>query len=75
MTEADTYQRVHTALHTLKFISVVDRLDALAQQAATEHWTYLDFLDRLTQAELAARTARDVTRNTRRARQIGRAHV
>ena len=68
MTEADTYQRVHTTLHTLKFISVVDRLDALAQQAATEHWTYLDFLDRLTQAELAARTARDVTRNTRRAR-------
>jgi DNA replication protein DnaC len=68
MTEAATYQRVQTALQDLKFISALGSLDALAQQAAAEHWTYLDFLDRLAQTELAARTARDVARNTRRAR-------
>jgi DNA replication protein DnaC len=68
MTDAQTYQRVQTALQNLKFITALDGLDALAQQAATADWTYLDFLDRLTQAELTARTERDVTRNTRRAR-------
>ena len=60
MTDADTYQRVQSALQTLRFLLALDSLDALAQQAATADWTYLDFLDRLTQAELAARTARDV---------------
>ena len=68
MTEADTYQRVQSVLHTLKFVSALESLDALAQQAAAEDWTYLEFLDHLTQAELAARTARDVASNTRRAR-------
>lgn len=68
MTEADTYQRVQTALQDLKFIAALDSLDALAQQAAADDWTYLDFLDRLTQAELAARATRDVASNTRRAR-------
>lgn len=61
MPDADTYQRVQTTLHTLKFISALDSLDALAQQAAAEHWTYLDFLDRLTQTELAARLTHDIT--------------
>ena len=68
MTDAQTYQRVQTALQNLKFITALDGLDALAQQAATADWTYLDFLDRLTQAELAARSERDVARHTRRAR-------
>jgi DNA replication protein DnaC len=68
MTDAQTYQRVQAALHDLKFLTAVDSLDALAQQAATEQWTYLVFLDRLTQAERAARAEQAVARNTRRAR-------
>jgi DNA replication protein DnaC len=68
MTDAQTYERVQTALHDLKFLTAVDSLDALAQQAASEQWTYLSFLDQLTQAELAARAEQAVTRNTRRAR-------
>jgi DNA replication protein DnaC len=68
MTDAQTYERVQAALHNLKFLTAVDGLDALAQQAASEQWTYLSFLDHLTQAELAARAEQTVTRNTRRAR-------
>ena len=68
MTEAQTYDRVQVALHDLKFLTAPDSLDALAQRAATEQWTYLTFLDHLTQAELAARREQAVTRNIRRAR-------
>lgn len=68
MTEAQTYARVQAALHDLKFLTAPDSLDALAQQAATEHWTYLVFLDRLVQAELAARNEQAIARNIRRAR-------
>lgn len=68
MTEAQTYERVQTALQDLKFLTAPDSLDALAQQAATEKWTYLAFLDRLTQTELAARSEQTVARNIRRAR-------
>ena len=68
MTDAQTYEQVQSALHDLKFLTAVDSLDALAQQAASEQWTYLRFLDHLTQAELAARAEQAVTRNTRRAR-------
>ena len=68
MTEAQTYQRVQAALQDLKFLSALDGLDALAQQAAAEHWPYLAFLDRLTQAELAARAEQTIARNSRRAR-------
>ncbi len=68
MTDAQTYQRVQVALQDLKFLTAPDSLDALAQQAAAEQWTYLDFLDRLTQAELTARNERTVARHIRRAR-------
>jgi DNA replication protein DnaC len=68
VTEAQTYQRVQAALQTLKLLSAVEGLDALAQQAAAEHWTYLAFLDRLTQAELAVRAEQAVARQLRRAR-------
>ena len=68
MTDAQTYQRVQAALHNLKFLTALDGLDALVQQAAAEHWTYLAFLDRLTQSELAAREEQAVARNIRRAR-------
>ncbi len=68
MTEAQTYDRVQTALQDLKFLTALDSLDALAQQAATEQWTYLAFLDHLAQAELTARREKTVERNIRRAR-------
>jgi DNA replication protein DnaC len=68
MTDAQTYERVQTALQGLKFLTALDSLDALAQQAATEQWNYLVFLDHLAQAELAARREQAVARNIRRAR-------
>jgi len=68
MTDAQTYQRVQTALQDLKFLIALDSLDALTQQAAAEDWTYLDFLDQIAQAELAARAACNIAGNTRRAR-------
>jgi DNA replication protein DnaC len=68
MTDAQTYQRVQTALQDLKFLTALNSLDALAQQAATEDWTFLDFLDQIVQAELAARAAFHIAGNTRRAR-------
>src|SRR5512145_887906 len=68
VTDAQTYQRVQTALQDLKFLTALDSLDALAQQAAAEDWTYLDFLDQIAQAELAALAAHNVAGNTRRAR-------
>jgi DNA replication protein DnaC len=68
MTEAQTYERVQTALLDLKFLTAPASLDAFAQQAATEKWTYLAFLDHLIQAELAARSEQAVARNIRRAR-------
>ena len=68
MTDAQTYQRVQTALQDLKFLTATESLDALAQQAATQKWTYLTFLDHLTQAELAARREQRVARHIRRAR-------
>jgi DNA replication protein DnaC len=68
MTEAQIYERVQAALQALKFLTASDSLDALAQQAATEQWTYLAFLDHLAQAELGARREQTVERNIRRAR-------
>jgi DNA replication protein DnaC len=52
--------RVQTALRRLKLRRIPECVDSLAEQAATAHWTYLDFLDRLLEAEIAARTERDV---------------
>src|SRR5690606_38493354 len=43
-------------------------LDHLAEQAAAQSWTYVEFLDHLLSAELAARTEHDVTVKTRAAR-------
>jgi DNA replication protein DnaC len=52
-------------LERLKLTSVGDQLDPLAEQAAKEEWTYLEFLDRLLDAEVSARYARDVTMKTK----------
>lgn len=60
-----TYSRVVAALHRLKLNRVPDCLDRLATTAAAEHWTYLDFLDRLLEAEITARTERDIAMKTK----------
>jgi len=61
------YSRVQAALHSLNLLTLSDQLDTLAEQAAAKDWSYLEFLDQLTQAELSARFERDVLRKTRQA--------
>jgi DNA replication protein DnaC len=39
---------------------MADCLDMLAEEAAKQEWTYLDFLDHLLESEVSARYARDV---------------
>ena len=60
-----TYSRVVAALQRLKLNRVPDCLDHLATAAAAEGWTYLDFLDRLLEAEITARTERDIAMKTK----------
>jgi DNA replication protein DnaC len=45
-----------------------DSLDHLAEQAASESWTYVEFLDKLLEAELTSRGERDIAAKTRQAR-------
>jgi DNA replication protein DnaC len=47
---------------------VPERLDQLAEEAAKESWTYVEFLDRILDVEVSARVERDVTMKTRLAR-------
>ncbi len=63
-----TYLHLQTLLERLKLTSVSDCLDTLAEEAAREHWTYVEFLDRLLEREVVARVDRDVTMKTRLAR-------
>lgn len=58
------YDRVSTALARLKLGRVADCLDTSAAEAATD-MTYLEFLDRLLTAEVAARAARDIALKTK----------
>jgi DNA replication protein DnaC len=67
MTDA-LYERVQHTLKTLDLTAMPLHLNQLAQQAATENWSALQFLDALTQAELAARTEQDIRRKMRQAR-------
>lgn len=62
------YQRVQQALLTLKLHRLPDCLDHLAEQAAAQSWTYVEFLDKLLEAELQARSERDVALKTQMAR-------
>jgi DNA replication protein DnaC len=62
-----TYVRVVEALERLKLARMRDVLDQCAHTAATEHWTYVEFLDQLLDAELAARAERDVLFKTKMA--------
>lgn len=54
------YDRVQNHLTRLKLPRMADCVDSLAQQAAKESWTYLDFLSHLLDAEVSARYERDV---------------
>jgi DNA replication protein DnaC len=62
------YQRLQQTLKTLELTTMPLHLDALAQQAAADSWSVLQFLDALTQTELAARTEQDIRRKMRQAR-------
>ena len=59
------YERVMRALGKLKLTSMAATFDSLAERAAREHWTYLVFLDCLLEAEVAARSERDVAMKTK----------
>lgn len=63
-----TYLHLQASLERLKLTTSSDCLDALAEEAAKEHWTYVEFLDRLLEREVLARMDRDVTMKTRLAR-------
>jgi DNA replication protein DnaC len=60
--------RLQLALDKLQLQGMLERLDPLAKQAAVDNWSALEFLDALTQAELASRTERDAQRKIRTAR-------
>jgi DNA replication protein DnaC len=62
------YARVTDTLKYLDLTTMPLVLDALTQQVAADHWSALQFLDALTQAERAARLERDVQRKLRLAR-------
>jgi DNA replication protein DnaC len=59
------YDRVQSHLSRLKLTRIPDCLDSVAQEASKHDWTYLDFLDRLLEAEISARHERDVTMKTK----------
>lgn len=63
-----TYDRLLAALHTLNWPHASEQLDLLAQQAASKQWSFVEFLDHLTQAELTGRAERLVARRIREAR-------
>jgi DNA replication protein DnaC len=59
------YTRVASHLQRLKLARIPDCLDQMAEEAAKHEWTYLDFLDRLLEAEVSARHERDVVMKTK----------
>jgi DNA replication protein DnaC len=60
-----TYSRVQSNLQRLKLPLMATRLDGMAENAARDEWTYLEFLDHLLEAEVSARYERDVTMKTK----------
>jgi DNA replication protein DnaC len=62
------YEHLQAILERLKLTRVPERLDQLAEEAAKESWTYVEFLDRVLDVEVSARVERDVTMKTRLAR-------
>ena len=67
MTE-QLYERVIENLKALELRAMPLHLDSLAQQAATNNWSALEFLDALMQSELAARNEQNIRRKLRAAR-------
>lgn len=67
MTDA-LYERLQQALSSLDLTATALHLDHLSAQAAAENWSSLEFLDALTQTELAARTEQNIRRK------LGQAH-
>ena len=59
------YQRVNMHLERLKLKRVADLLDPISEQATKESLSYLDFLDRLLEAEAASRAERRLLAKTR----------
>lgn len=59
------YERVHMHLDRLKLKRVADLLDPISEQATKESLSYLDFLDRLLEAEAASRAERRLLAKTR----------
>lgn len=62
-----TYQRLQQVLQQLKLQRMGECLDYVAEQAAQQQWSYVEFLDRLLEAEVSARSERDVLVKTRMA--------
>ncbi len=60
-----TYARVQSHLERLKLKRVAELIDPVAEQASKEKLSYLDFLDRLLDAEAAARAERRMLAKTR----------
>ena len=52
------YQRVQAHLERLKLKRVADLLDPIAEEATKESLSYVDFLDRLLEAESTSRAER-----------------
>src|SRR5260370_31910561 len=59
------YQRVQAHLERLKLKRVADLLDPISEQATKESLSYVDFLDRLLEAEAASRAERRLLAKTR----------
>jgi len=59
------YPRVQAHLARLKLPTMVECVDAIAQEAAKHDWTYIEFLDQLLDAEVSARYERDVAMKTK----------
>ncbi len=59
------YERVHMHLERLKLKRIGDLLDPISEQATKESLSYLDFLDRLLEAEAASRAERRLLAKTR----------
>lgn len=63
-----SYLHLQAILERLKLSRVGDDLDRLAEVAARDHWSYVEFLEQVLEGEVSARTERDVTMKTRLAR-------
>src|SRR5690348_4272939 len=59
------YERVQTALGRLKLTRISAGLDRAAEDAARGEWSYLEFLDRLLEAEISGRYEREVAMKTK----------